>query len=81
MTSDSEVRQILIEFLAFANAHWDGKRVTRSLKVRSALIGEGIWNMAYIVSHAYDAALVGEVISINFKKNKNARFLKLCYIR
>ena len=48
MISDSEVRQILIESLAFENANSECKRVIRPLKARSAPIDEWIRNIADI---------------------------------
>lgn len=47
------------------------------LKVGSGIIDEWIWNTDDIRSHASNAALIGERISRNFKKNKNIRCFNL----
>lgn len=68
IVSDSEVRQILITFLAFENANSEYKSMIRPLKTRSEPIDEWIRNMADIDSHSYYATLIGEVISERSKK-------------
>lgn len=73
MVSDPEIRQILIEPLVFENANSEYKMVIGPLKARSPAIDEWIRRMADIGSHSYDAALIGEIISRNFKRNQNVR--------
>lgn len=73
--SDSEVRKILIEFLAFKKANLECKWAIRPLKARSALKDQEIRNLADIGSHIYDATLIGKVFPISLKKNKMADVL------
>jgi len=73
IVSDSEVRKILMESLAFKNTNPECKGVIRPLKARSAPIDEWIRNTADIGSHVYDATLIGEEISKTIKKIPNDR--------
>lgn len=75
IVSDSEVRKILIEFLAFKNANLECKWVIRSLKARSAPKDQEIRNLADSGAHIYDGTLVRKVISRSLKKNKMADVL------
>ena len=70
IASDSEVRQTLIESLAFETANSECKRVIRSLKMRLTPIDKWIGNAADIGSYIYDGTLIGEVISERFLKIK-----------
>ena len=58
MTSDPDVRQILIETLAFENTSSECKWMIETLKPRSAAIDVGIRNTADIGSYAYGSALI-----------------------
>jgi hypothetical protein len=69
IVSDSEVRKIPTESLAFETANSECKRVIRSLKMRLTPIDKWIGNTAGIGSYVYDATLIGE----SFKKNQNIR--------
>lgn len=60
---DTEVREILIETLAFKNANSGCKRGNRPLMAKSALIDEWIRKTTDIGSHTYNVTLIGEVIS------------------
>lgn len=71
--SDSEVRQILMNYLIFKAPNSELKMVIRPLKARSAPIDEWIRNTADVGSYVYDATLTGEIVSKSFKKNKNVR--------
>ena len=57
MISDPEVRQILIECLAFENANSECKRVMMPAKARSTPIDECIRQTVDIGSHTYDDIL------------------------
>ena len=61
MISDPEVRQILIESLAFENANLECKRVIRTLKAKLSPIDKWIRNTADTGSHVNDAALIERI--------------------
>lgn len=65
IVKDREVREILIETLAFKNANSGCKKEIRPLMAKSALIDECIRNTTDIGSHIYDVTLIREVISKN----------------
>ena len=70
MISNSEVRQIIIESLAFENANSLCKRIIRPLKARSAPLEEWIQDTINIASHEHDDTWIKEVISRGLiKKN------------
>lgn len=72
---DTEVREILIETLAFKNANSGCKRRNRPLMAKSALIDEWIRKTTDIGSHIYKVILIGELISKKFfKKSKYQMF-------
>lgn len=59
--------------MGFENINSKCKKKVRHLKARPTPIDEWIRSMVDIASHAYDATLIGEVISKRFKKKQNVR--------
>ena len=70
---DPEVRQILIDSLAFKNGNSECKKVIGPLKARSAAMDEWIRNTDDIEFHTCDPTLIGEVISKGFKRRQTVR--------
>lgn len=68
IVSDSEVRKILIESLAFENSSSECKTVIGPLNTRPAPIEEWVRDMAGIWCHVYDANLIQEIISKSLRE-------------
>jgi hypothetical protein len=59
--------------LGFENINSKCKKKVRHLKARPTPIDEWIRSMVDIASHAYDATLIGEVISKSLEKNQSVK--------
>lgn len=75
IASDPEIRQLIIEVLAFEKANSECKRVIRPLKARSAPIAEWIRNTADIGSHTSDETSIEEIIAKGLRKRQTVKCL------
>lgn len=68
--SDPDVRQMVIEILAFENGNNECKRVIRPLKVQTAPMDKCIRDMTHTGSHEYHTNIIGKYIArVSYIKN------------